>query len=134
MEESPGISASIINALKLTGRVSSLGYSYISNINRVPKDVRELLDELSSLAKILDTLLDYADANLGSLGLQKLNGQDSQLSRCIRDLEELLSRLEAKDISETIQWPLGAEEIAQYTLQIIRHKALFSYVLTADEV
>lgn len=127
----------IIAVLQLTAKATSLGYGYICYIKRVPKAVRELLDELALLGKAIDGLQERLDEILPFVKLQKIGGPNGPPPGCVRDLEALVSKLETKDVSETnseLQWPCGEEETAQWILQIRRYRMLYMFPSTADQM
>lgn len=140
MAEVLGIAASIIGVLQLTGALVSVGYEYISGVKAASKDLQDLVDELHSLGKVLIILQDYADKNLKSPVLQKLNDSDGPLQGCAKQLENLRLKLEAgrasgiKGKMRGLVWPLKAAETAQHISRIERHKSLFTFALSADQM
>lgn len=138
MAEALGIAASIIAVLQLTGKLTSVGYGYIGGVRRAAKDLGELLQGLGSLSGVLLSLQNYVDANPGSVALQKLGDPDGPLRGCAKELEELISKLTPRDgwkgKIDGLKWPLKEKEISQYVLRIERHKSLFIFALTADQM
>lgn len=138
MAEVLGIVGSIIAIIQLTGKVASLGYDYVYEVRWGSKDLGELLKELGSLTNVLITLKDYADANLQSLALQRLNDADGPIRGCTLDLKRLQAKLEPKTgykrKIDRLTWPFKENEIAQHMLRIERHKSLFTLAITLDQM
>lgn len=138
MAEAIGLAASLITLVQLAGQLTCVGYSYICAVKRAPNDLRELVDELHSLGKILTSLQDYADTNPQSTTLQKLNEADGPIKGCFRELEGLKLRLGPRDgfkgFIAGLKWPLKGAETAQIISRIERHKSLFIFALAADQM
>lgn len=139
--EALGIAASIIAVIQLAGKLTSLGYGYIGGVKRAPKDVQELLDELSSLVKVLVVLRDYVDKNPQSAAaLQTLNGPGGPIHGIGQELGVLQSKLDPtgkdgfKGIMGDLKWPLKEKETMQHISRIDRHKSLFIFALTTDQM
>lgn len=129
--------ASIIAVIQLTGKVTSLGYRYISGVTRATKDLLGLVKELGSLVEVLDCLQEYANTNPQSAVLQKLNSQTGPLRGCAVELQRLQLKLEPKDgmkgVFQNLKWPLQESETSQHIMGIERHKNLFALALTLDQ-
>lgn len=133
--EAVGLTASIIAIIQLTGKTISLGYSYVSGVKRASKDVRELMDELLSLKNVLETLQDYVNSSPHSIALQTLNTHDGPLQGIAHELEELYNKLDGKTgFMDKLKWPLKEKETAQCIVRVERHKTLFIFALTADQM
>ena len=133
-----GAVASIIAVVQLAGVVTSLGYGYIGGVKRAPRDLQDLVDELSSLHKVLATLRDLVDEEGQLAALEKLNEPGGPLAECSRVLAELKARLEPKTglkgAVNALRWPLEKQETMQYISRVERHKTLFVFALTADQM
>lgn len=134
MAEVLGVASSIIGIFQLTGKLVSLGYGFIGGIKRAPKEIRALANELISLSQVLDTLQEYADNHPESPALQRLNEKAGPLQVCTQELKELESVLELKGNLDRFMWPLKEKDTLQYIAQIERHKSLFIFALTADQM
>lgn len=138
MTEVIGLAASLVALVQLAGQLTCVGYGYIGAVKRAPKDLRQLVDELHSLGKILISLQDYADTNPQSTSLQKLNEIDGPIKGCINELNELKPKLEPKGgfrgFVAGLKWPLKETETTQIISRIERHKSLFIFALTADQM
>lgn len=140
MAEVLGLVASIIGVLQLTGALVSVGYDYIGGVKSASKDLQDLVDELHSLGKVLIILQEHADSNPKSAALQKLNSSDGPLKGCTDQLDKLKSKLEAgkalgfKGKVKNLVWPLKEKETMQYISRIERHKSIFTFALTADQM
>lgn len=136
--ETLAITASIIALIQLAGRATSVGYSYISGVKRAPKDLRELVAELSSLTEVLAILQDYADKKPQLAALETLGGKGGPLHRCARELERLQLELGSMDglrgVIDNLRWPLKEPETLQYISRIEQYKSLFTLALTVDHM
>lgn len=131
MAEIIGLSVSIVGLIQLTGQIVTVGYGYIGGVNRARKDLRELMDELHSLTKVLVVLGDYVDTSPESTALQTLN---EPLQRCVEELRELYLELEPKNKIDKFKWPLKEKETQQRISRIERFKGLFSFAIAADNM
>lgn len=140
MAEIIGIISGIIAVVQLTGKLTSISYGYIGGVKRASRDLGELLDELGSLSRVLISLQYYVDGNRGAptTALQRLNDPDGPLKVCARELEELVLKLEPRDgwkgVVDGLKWPLKEKDTAQFISRIERHKSLFVFALTADQM
>lgn len=140
MADPLSITASVIAVLQLTGTMITLGKDYIKGVKDAPEDIQQLIDELQSLGKVLSTLRDHIvnDKDLKSTALQALNGQNGHLSACALELKRLQLKLEPeKGLRAKInrlKWPLKEKETFQYISRIERHKSLFTFALTIDQL
>lgn len=138
MAEAFALVGTIITLVQLTGKVTSLSYNYVGVSKRARKDLRDLVDELTSLGKVLDTLQDYVDAAnpMQSKAILQLDG--GPLQACARELRELQAKLEPekgwKGVVDSLKWPFQEGETMQRILRIERHKTLFTFALTADHM
>lgn len=130
-----GIAASIIAVIHLTGKLTSLSYGYIGGVKRAGDDMKELLEELSSLMKALITLKDFTDANPLSPTLQ---GLDGPIRACTRELETLEAKLTTRKgvmgMIDRLQWPFKNSEFSDLKSRIERHKSLFTFALAIDQM
>lgn len=132
--------ASVIAVLQLTGALISLSKDYIRGVKDAPKDAQQLVDELRSFEKVLSTLRDHVlnDTNLESTALQALNGQNGPLQACALELQRLQLKLVPqrglKGIIDRLRWPLKERETSQYISQMERHKGLFTFAVTIDQL
>lgn len=138
-----GLAASIIAVIQLTGTVTSFSYGYISGVKRAPKDLGELLNELGSLSKVLVELQNLVDKPQGPgqpqlTTLQTLNSKDGPLEGIAAELKVLLAKLKPRKgfrkAIQNLKWPLKETETMQHIARIERHKNLFVFALTADQM
>lgn len=134
MAEVVGLAASIIGVIQLTGQLAGIGYGYIGGVKRAPKDLRDLVRELSSLIDVLTALQDYVEENPQSPALRMLGKKDGPLQGCTEELEALKSNINPKDgqklgVRERLKWPLKDTETAQHIVRIERHKSSLSITL-----
>lgn len=140
MADPLSIVASVIAIAQLTERLIALGYVYLGGTKAASKDLRELVNELQSLGKVLVVLQDYAqaDQNLQSTALQSLNGQNGPLPGCALELRRLQLKLEPKQglrgMIQSLKWPFKEQETQQHIARIQRQKSLFILALTVDHM
>lgn len=139
MAELIGLTASIIAIIQLTGKISALSYEYIGAAVRAPKDLRNLVEELGALGKVIHALLDLADENPDSQVLRLLCSPGEQnggvLQLCATELNQLyeeLKQFQKKGNMGRLKWVLKEKDTNKYISQLERYKALFSLALTAD--
>lgn len=82
MADGLSIAASLIVVIQLTGTLVGLGYGYAGGVKWAPKDLRDLVDELKSLSKVLITVQDYTNKSPQSPALHTLNDQSGTLQSC----------------------------------------------------
>lgn len=133
------ITVTIVGVIQLAGKVTSLGYGYIGGVKRAPKDLRELVDELAGLSKVLIAMQDYTDKHPTSEVIHSLNIPKGPLQGCARELEILQMKLEPKGgdglqsvMEDGIEWPLGEEETKQYISRVARLKDIFELSLKPE--
>lgn len=135
-----GVAASVIAVVQLTGALIALGYDYISAVKSASNDLRDLIDELHSLGKVLTILKDHVqtDKSLQYAALQSLNGQNGPIQGCDVELRRLQLKLEPKDgwrgKMNSLKWPLKEKETYQHIVRIERQKNLFNFALNVDQM
>lgn len=138
MAEGLGVVASIIAIIQLTAKVTSLGYDYIGGAKRAPDELRGLVDELTSLGKVLAILEKHADKNRQWTALETLNDHDGPIRRCGLDLRRLQLKLDPGDglrgMMNNLKWPFKEKETLQEISRIERHKTLFMFALNTDQM
>lgn len=138
MAEAVALVASVITIIQLTGAVTALGYRYIASIKRAPDDVQQLVDELAALGKVLTAVRTYADKYPNSTTLDLLNDQNGPLRGCAEELNKLQAKLQPKvgfkGVVENFKWPFKENETLQHISRLERHKNLFVFALTADQM
>lgn len=137
--EALGLATSIIAVIQLAGKITSLGYGYISSAKRAPNDIRELLEEISSLAKTLVALKNL-ELSPGKQ-LEALHSLDEPLWGCLLELERLESKLKKsvgglgwRRFMSSIKWPFKEAENLQIMARIERYKSLFIIALGTDHM
>lgn len=134
-----GITASIIAVIQLTGQVISLSTGYISAVKQAPEGIQRLLDEVTSLQKILLSLKELTGQIEEPPGaLQMLDGT---LLGCFEELTKLESKLARskskrgwKKIVGELGWPLKEDENLQIMARIERYKSSFMVALNTSHV
>ncbi|RPB01624.1 hypothetical protein L873DRAFT_1675556 [Choiromyces venosus 120613-1] len=129
MAEVVALVASVITLLDLTGKLALFGNGFISGAKRAPEEVRDLVDELNTLQKIIIRLKDFLGNEQQSLTLAKLEAIDGPLNFCLRDLQQLDIDLNSqssgffKAFYKRLGWPLREQETRKYIQRIMRHKS-----------
>lgn len=136
MAEVVGLVASIIALTKLSAKVSSLTYAYITGVKRAPEELKRLSNELKSLTAVLNSLQAHTQEYSESIALQLLG---DPLQQCLEELTKLQSGLEPetrwlrKTLSR-LKRPFGLRETLEYISQVERFKTLFILALNADQL
>lgn len=133
MAEVVGLAASIIAILQLAGKVTVLGYEFISASKRGPNDIRELISELNSLSQVLLALQDQSTGS-PSPQLQKLGEKDGLLEKCTHELQELEKKLGSGKKRDRFLWVLKEKEIMEHINRIERFKSHFSLAMASDQM
>lgn len=140
MAEVFGSVSSAIALAQLAGKVATSTYKYISEVKKAPKDLDQLLLELSSLTTILINL-----CGNWKTGLTKANApsdRDVGLPECFSQLHILLKELYEKlapwygmkgRIFRRFTWPFQAQEVSEYLTKLERHKSTLRTALSADQ-
>lgn len=140
MAEVFGVVAGIFALSQLAAKVTFLSHEYIKGVKGAPDDVRKFMDELNSLIKVLNALQGVANTNPGSTALKELSDRDGPLRGCIQELENLLLKLERKEVKfsrkilERVKWPLKKKETLEFVSRIERHKSLLILALNVDQM
>lgn len=91
MAEVVGLVASIAAIIQITGQITVPGFQYPENVKSVPRDLENLVVQLSSFNKVLTGLKACCDSN--KLPPQTLRKVNQQIDECIQDLENELKRI-----------------------------------------
>ncbi|KAI5839894.1 hypothetical protein DFP73DRAFT_483664 [Morchella snyderi] len=137
MAEAIGLAASIIAVAQLAGKTFQVSYNYFGSVKTAPQEIRELLDELSSLKIVLESLQKVADGNPQSEALRQLNKSSGPIERIDGILKNLYKKLASKDGSKMIdrmKWPLKEKETEKSITMIGRHTTIFNIALSADHM
>ncbi|KAH8153587.1 uncharacterized protein LAJ45_02400 [Morchella importuna] len=133
------IAVTIIGVIQLAGKVTSLGYGYIGGVDRAPKYLRELVDELAALSKVLIAIQDHTDKEPTSEVIHSLNEERGPLQGCARELEILQSELEPKNgeglqsvMEDNLEWPLEEEPTKEYIKRVKALKEIFELSLQPE--
>ncbi|RPB11599.1 hypothetical protein P167DRAFT_209331 [Morchella conica CCBAS932] len=139
--EGLGIAASIIGVIQLTGKVSSLGYGYISKVGQAQQEIESFLKELASLEKFLELIDSYVKA--GTATSDALQALDEPLRTCMRELKNLELKLKPKKKPSwfrkkmgltSLMWPLKEKEVTEIIIRIERNKTSFLLALSLDNI
>lgn len=115
-----GLAVGVLSVIQLAAKVTDMAITYCADVRDALKQQTELLDQLSALAAVLNTVRKYAVS--GSRVLNSLMKRDSPLFSCTRVLEDLRAflkeRNERSGLRNRLRWPLKAGEVSQYNLRI----------------
>lgn len=139
-----GITSGVISILQLAGTVMTQGYSYISALKNAPKELKALLDELTSLYGILSVLktrLEGAQAAPNShqfSALVLLNEPRGPLESCDGILKRVQKRLDklmgGKNLGPYLVGPFKDKGIKQDIERLERLKSIFQLALHTDQM
>ncbi|KAI5838616.1 hypothetical protein DFP73DRAFT_502743, partial [Morchella snyderi] len=140
--EGLSIAASLIAVIQLTGKVSFLCYGYISKVGQAQQDIESFLEELTSLGKFLGLIDSYVKADPATS--DALQALDKPLDTCMRELENLESKLKPKKTKRawfkkkmgltSLMWPLKEKEVTEIISRIERNKTSFLLALSLDNI
>lgn len=132
-----GIAASVIAVIQITTKVASLGFQYVSSVNRAPENLKALVVELKSLVTVL-TMLQICAQDPESNTLREL---DDPLRQCLAEMVKLHNKLELKNnvgwwgkARARLQWHFEEGEVLGCILRIERLKSLFTAAMNADQM
>ncbi|KAH8803296.1 hypothetical protein F5884DRAFT_903864 [Xylogone sp. PMI_703] len=140
-----GISAgaSIIALIQISAQLFNLCQNYYVGVKGARDDIRRLRNELITLQDILTEIQDLTrePVNKSPSTLDVLNGSDGPISQCMKDLEQLLTKLNAYYDKDKItklgyralKWPFSSKDVDKLLQIIQRHKITFNLALTADQ-
>lgn len=138
------LSVSIVTVLALAGKLVTLGGAYTSSVSGCPKEINDLLIELSALSQILIALKDVTDPVTNTatsttpiIWARILAGP---IDECTNQLTEMFAFLDKyqnsknkmKKIVQRLMWPLKEAETREWINKIEGHKSTFTLALSTD--
>lgn len=136
------LSVSIITVLTLAGQLVTLGNAYASSVSGCPKEINDLLTELSALSQILVALKDIVNPATATSATPIIWAGilASPVDECASQLQEMLAFLikfqnpknKMKKIVQRLMWPLKEAETREWINKIEGHKSTFTLALSTD--
>jgi hypothetical protein len=116
--EAVGLAASIGSLATIALQVSKVGYEYINGVKNARADIKQLVDEIASVEKLLEQLHNLYKAD-------KIDDINS-FSQLVADFKPFLCQLgdqlrsepkrrfwERREISKSLKWPFKEKETRQ---------------------
>lgn len=138
-----GVASGVVAILQMTGTLISQGYSYIGALKDAPKDLKALVQELTSLNGILWALkgqLELAQSTQNNhqlAALELLNKPGGPFDSCkdiLRHVEKRLKNLEDRKLGSYLVGPLKDKSTKQHIEQLERLKSVFQLALYTDQM
>ena len=124
MAEAVGIAASSVGLVGFAAQVTKLMYGYYDEAKNAREDIKQLSDEIWSLAGLLEPLSTTA----GASKILKTSDSD-QISQLVHEFREMLEKLRAeldktrlRSIRTKLIWPFKKEDIQMRVQSIERLK------------
>lgn len=136
------LSVSIITVLTAAGQLATLGNAYVTSVSSYPKEINDLLTELSALSQVLIALKDIIDPATATSITPIIWARIlvSPVNECANQLQEMLafltkyqdSKSKMRKIVKRLMWPLKEAETKEWINKIEGHKSTFTLALSAD--
>ncbi len=137
MAEPLSLAASIAGLISLGLDISQITRKYVRGVRRAPKDVKELLQELAALVKVLRQFSELLDRDrIGEAAFDQTSVLFLAHEACRKELttvrSKLLSRTRGHSIIRALTWPFVKKEHQQTIAAIHRWVQTFQFALTID--
>lgn len=131
--EGLGAAGSIVTLLELSVKLLSTCYQYRKEVKGATKEIQSIIDQLSSLKRVLENLEQLENSRLPSqpTTLGKLLGNDGPLQQCEEVLKGLMAKL---DPAKRWEWPLRSRAVKETLGSIERLKSTLVLALSSDHV
>lgn len=136
------LSVSIITILTVAGQLATLGNAYATSVSGYPKEINDLLTELSALSQVLIALKDIIDPATATSATPIIWARIlvSPVDECANQLQEMLafltkyqsSKSKMRKIVKRLMWPLKEAETREWIKKIEGHKSTFTLALSTD--
>jgi hypothetical protein len=141
------ISASVAGLISIADLIAEKSYRYIKEAKGAAKEIKKLLEEITALFGILNSLRLVAARYEGDIFDPTMQAQ--HIHSCHELLEDIKSRLDEADpshvnhtkssmrrktsmISKSLIWPFTSSETKELVAEVEKHKATLSLALAAD--
>lgn len=137
------LSVSIITILTLAGQLAKLGNDYTKSVSGCPKEISDLLAELSALSQVLIAVRDIIDPAKATSTTPIIRSGIlvNPINECVNQLQEMLAFLnkyqqnrksKIRKIMKRLMWPLKEVETREWINKIEGHKSTFTLALSTD--
>lgn len=146
MAELIAVAASVIAVVQIADRIIGVCRLYIQTVRDAPKDLRNILLEISTLRTIFENLefLTSCDSKL-STTISGLLDEDGHLEACRRSMIELEKLFPPQSIQTTtgrrvgatlraLAWPLKENKAKRLSDEISHYKANSTLVMTVENM
>lgn len=135
--EAVSLASGIAGLLSLSISIIGISYKYISSANKASKSEGEYIVELANLKLLFSRLQEIVHSS--ELGVSSQLLSSLPISECMRDLEQLHSKLKKRSSSRLfmikfnkLSWPFVEEETLQLVKMLHRYRESFQTALTAE--
>lgn len=137
------LSVSIITILTLAGQLVTLGNAYATSVSSCPKEISDLLNELSALSQVLVAVKNITDPAKATSTTPVIRSGIlvNPINECAKQLQEMLAFLtkyqqnpksKIRKIMKRLMWPLKEAETREWVNKIEGHKSTFTLALSTD--
>jgi hypothetical protein len=138
------IAASLIAVLQISGTVISALYEYRKGVKDASKDAVDIIEELNSLRRVLESLLIATEKEESRVeGVSRLSTfrqlaePNGELERCKTDLMALNAKLQPETgwggLRRALKWPLKKSEVQSTLNSLHRAKGTLHLALSTDQ-
>ncbi|KAF3099958.1 hypothetical protein TWF102_012012 [Orbilia oligospora] len=135
--EAVSLASGIAGLLSLSISIIGISYKYISSANKASKSEGEYIVELANLKLLFSRLQEVSHSS--ELGVSSKLLSSLPISECMRDLEQLHSKLKKRSSSRLfmikfnkLSWPFVEEETLQLVKMLHRYREIFQTSLTTE--
>lgn len=137
------LSVSIITIIGFAGQLAALGNDYAKSVSGCPKEISDLLAELSALSQVLVAVKDIIDPTTATPTTPIIWSGIlvNPINECANQLQEMLAFLtkyqqnrksKIRKIMKRLMWPLKEAETREWINKIEGHKSTFTLALSTD--
>lgn len=139
MVEPIGLVGTLIAIVQISSKVVSICYEYRRSVKSAPREISQILEEVTSLRNIVEKLANIAETDEEPTSLPSLRAMtedNGPLSTCLSEIESLKTQLKPekgwKAKGKALLWPLKQVEVNEHLQIIGRVKGTLQLAMSAD--
>ena len=139
MIEPIGLVGTLIAIVQISSKVVSICYEYRRSVKSAPREISQILEEVTSLRNIVERLANIAETDEGASSLPSLRAttdDNGPLAICLSEIESLKIQLKPekgwKAKGKALLWPLKQVEVNEHLQVIGRVKGTLQLAMSAD--
>lgn len=139
MVEPIGLVGTLIAIVQISSKVVSICYEYRRSVKSAPREISQILKEVTSLRNIVERLIEIAEADEHSSSLpslQAMTQDNGPLSLCLSEITTLKTLLKPekgwKAKGRALLWPLKQVEVNEHLQVIVRVKGTLQFAMSVD--